>query len=169
MKVTQPLLSLDWNLLFSAITVIVLFFILKHFFFEKVHSFMVNREKEIQDSLDNAQTVNEQAQEKLEIYQSKLDNADEESRKILKAARDEAKIQAKEIVDEAGEKARDMIEHAQKEIRREQYNARKELREEVGGMAMLAAEQILERELSDRDQQDILGRIIKEAEEKPWN
>ena len=40
MKVYQPLLYVDWNLLFSAVTVLVLFLILKHFFFEKVHDFM---------------------------------------------------------------------------------------------------------------------------------
>ena len=38
MELYQPLLSLNWNMLFTAITVIVLFFILKHFFFEKVHN-----------------------------------------------------------------------------------------------------------------------------------
>ena len=38
MELYQPLLSLNWNMLFTAITVIVLFFILKHFFFEKVHT-----------------------------------------------------------------------------------------------------------------------------------
>ena len=169
MKVTQPLLSLDWNLLFSAVTVIVLFFILKHFFFEKVHAFMVNREKEIQGSLEHADTVNQQAQAHLAAYEARLAGAEEESRQILKAARDEAKIQAKEIVEDANEKARLLLEHSQKEIRREKYNARKELQDEVGSLAMMAAEQILERELSEADHQEIVGRIIKEAEEKPWN
>ena len=40
MKMVQPLLSFNWNLVFTAVTVIVLYLILKHFFFEKVHQFM---------------------------------------------------------------------------------------------------------------------------------
>ena len=42
-KLYQGLLEINWNLLFSAITVLVLYLILKHFFFEKVHNFMEAR------------------------------------------------------------------------------------------------------------------------------
>ncbi len=169
MELYQPLMSLNWNMLFTAITVIVLFFILKHFFFEKVHNFMVQREKEIKDSLDNAAKTNEEADKRLQIYEEKLAGADSESRQILKAARDEAKVQAKEILDDAGEKARALIEHSQKEIRREKYNARKELQEELSTLAVMAAEKIVEKELNPEDQKEIVDKIIEEAEEKPWS
>lgn len=169
MEMIQPLLTLNWNLLFTVITVIVLFIVLKVFFFEKVHNFMVNRENEIRSSIENADHVNKLADEKLQNYEAKIANVETEGRQILKAARDEAKVQAKEIVDSANEKARNLIDHSQKEIRREQYNARKELKEEVGSLAMMAAEQILEKELSPENHEEIINKIIKEAEEKPWS
>ena len=50
----QGLLEINWNLLFSAITVLVLYLILKHFFFEKVHKFMVARQEAVQKELDDA-------------------------------------------------------------------------------------------------------------------
>lgn len=169
MEMIQPLLSLDWNLLFSLVTVVVLFIILKVFFFEKVHKFMMDRENAVKSSLEHADHVNKLADEKLQNYESKISNVENEGRQILKAARDEAKVQAREIVDSANEKARYLMDHSQKEIRREQYNARKELKEEVGSLAMMAAEQILEKELSPEDHEEIINRIIKEAEEKPWS
>ena len=169
MELYQPLLSLNWNMLFTAITVIVLFFILKHFFFEKVHNFMVEREKQVRESLENAEKTNEEADKKLKTYEEKLAGADSESRQILKAARDEAKVQAREILDEADEKARALIEHSQKEIRREKYNARKELQEELGSLAVMAAENTVEKELRPEDHKEIVDKIIEEAEEKPWS
>lgn len=169
MKVYQPLLYIDWNLLFSAITVLVLFLILKHFLFEKVHDFMIAREEEVEASFQRAEEVNRQADEKLEKYEATLAGVEEDGRKIMKAARDEAKRQAEAIVGDAAKQARDMIDHAEKEIRREKYNARKELQEEIGSMAMMAAEQILQRELTTDAQQEIVNNIIKEAEENPWN
>ena len=168
MKVYQPLLYVDWNLLFSAITVLVLFLILKHFFFEKVHDFMVAREEEIEDKFQRAEDVNRQADEKLEKYEATLANVEEDGRKIMKAARDEAKVQAAAIMEEANRHAHDLIAHAQKEIRREQYNARKELQEEIGNLAMMAAEQIMQRELTTDVQHEVVNKIIKEAEETPW-
>lgn len=169
MKMYQPLLELNWNLFFTLVTVIVLFIILKVFFFEKVHKFMVDRENEIKSSIDNADNINKLADEKLQNYEAKIANVETESRQILKAARDEAKVQAKEIVESANEKARNLIDHSQKEIRREQYNARKELKEEVGSLAMMAAERILEKELSPEAHEEIINKIIKEADEKPWS
>lgn len=169
MEMRQSLLSLDWNLLFSLVTVVVLFIILKVFFFEKVHKFMVDRENAIKSSIENADNVNKLADEKLQNYETKISNVENEGRQILKSARDEAKAQAREIVDSANERARNLIEHSQKEIRREQYNARKELKEEVGTLAMMAAEQILEKELSPESHEEIINKIIKEAEDKPWS
>ena len=169
MEMYQPLLSINWNLLFTAVTIIVLFIILKVFFFEKVHKFMMDRENEIRSSIENADNVNKLADEKLQNYEAKIANVEMESRQMLKAARDEAKVQAKEIVDSANEKARNLIDHSQKEIRREQYNARKELKEEVGNLAMMAAEQILEKELSPETHEEIINKIIEEADEKPWS
>ena len=169
MEMYQPLLTINWNLLFTAVTIIVLFIILKEFFFEKVHKFMMDRENEIRSSIENADNVNKLADEKLQNYEAKIANVEMESRQMLKAARDEAKVQAKEIVDSANEKARNLIDHSQKEIRREQYNARKELKEEVGNLAMMAAEQILEKELSPETHEEIINKIIEEADEKPWS
>ena len=158
MEMYQPLLTINWNLLFTAVTIIVLFIILKVFFFEKVHKFMMDRENEIRSSIENADNVNKLADEKLQNYEAKIANVEMESRQMLKAARDEA-----------NEKARNLIDHSQKEIRREQYNARIELKEEVGNLAMMAAEQILEKELSPETHEEIINKIIEEADEKPWS
>lgn len=164
------LVSIDWfNMLMTMISVIVLYFILKHFFFEKVNNFMEKRAKEVEDTLQNADDLQKQAQEKLESYNAQLANAEAEGRQIVKVARDEAKSQAKMIMDEANEKARETMEHARKEIRRERFNAQKELRDEVGSLAMMAAEKILEREVDQKTNQDIVDGLIKEAEEKSWN
>lgn len=169
MKMVQPLLSFNWNLVFTAVTVIVLYLILKHFFFEKVHQFMIDREKSVQDSLDQAEEVNRNARAQKLLYEEKMAGVEAESRQILKNARDEAKVQAKEIIDDADQKAREMIEHSRKEIRREQFNARKELQEEVGSLAILAAEKIMEKELKPSDHEELVNRIIEEADKKPWS
>ncbi len=109
MEMYQPLLTINWNLLFTAVTIIVLFIILKVFFFEKVHKFMMDRENEIRSSIENADNVNKLADEKLQNYEAKIANVEMESRQMLKAARDEAKVQAKEIVDSANEKKQEIL------------------------------------------------------------
>ena len=60
---------------------------------------MIDREKNVQASLDHAEEVNRNAEEQKLLYEAKMAGAEAESRQLLKAARDEAKVQAKEIID----------------------------------------------------------------------
>jgi F-type H+-transporting ATPase subunit b len=153
----------------SIITFLVLFLILKHFLFEKVHDFMEARTKEVEDSLNNAAETNRLADAKLKDYEERISNVESESREIIKKARDEAKVQADTIVEEANEKAHLTIEQAQQQIEREKLTARKELRTEVGNLAMMAAGKILEKEVDAAEHQEIVDKIIEEAEKDPWN
>lgn len=169
MEMYQPLLAFNWNLLFSAVTVLVLFLVLKHFFFEKVHNFMKEREKAVESALKNAADVNVEAQKKLENYESQLANAEKESREIIKAARDQAKVQAESILEEADLKANKIIEQSHKNIKRDKIQARKELRDEVSSLALIAAGKIMEKELNPEEHEEIINRILKDAEDEPWN
>lgn len=169
MTVYEPLLALNWNLLFSAITVLVLFLILKKFFFEKVHNFMEEREKEVRTQFETAEENNRLAEQKLMDYEERIKNYQSEGREIIKAAKDDAKVQAQSILDDAKEKARIAIEKSEAEIERQKNNARRELKDEIGTLAVMAAERIMEKELSDKNQSEIVDRIIKEAEEEKWS
>ncbi|MGN0732930.1 MAG: F0F1 ATP synthase subunit B [Emergencia sp.] len=169
MTVYEPLLALNWNLLFSAITVLVLFLILKKFFFEKVHNFMEERENEVRTQFETAEENNRLAEQKLMDYEEKIKNYQSEGREIIKAAKDDAKVQAQSILDDAKEKARIAIEKSEAEIERQKNNARRELKDEIGTLAVMAAERIMEKELSDKNQSEIVDRIIREAEEEKWS
>jgi F-type H+-transporting ATPase subunit b len=129
---------------------------------------MEKRSQDIQDSLDNAEVKSREADEKLKDYEERIANVDIESRTIIKKARDEAKVQADGIVNEANEKARKAIEHSDKEIERERFNARKQLKEEVSDLAIMAAGKIMEKEITPDDHEEIVNKIIEEAEDEPW-
>ena len=90
-------------------------------------------------------------------------------REIIRQARDNAKDQAQGIIDRANDKSRELIEHSQEQIQRERFDARKRLREEVGDLAVLAAGRIMEKEISADDHEDIINRVIEEADERPWS
>ena len=169
MTVYDPLLALNWNLLFSAITVLVLFLILKKFFFEKVHNFMEERENEVRTQFETAEENNRLAEQKLMDYEERIKNYQSEGREIIKAAKDDAKVQAQSILDDAKEKARVAVEKSEAEIERQKNNARRELKDEIGSLAVMAAERIIEKELSDRNQSEIVDKIIREAEEERWS
>lgn len=167
-KLYQGLLEINWNLLFSAITVLVLYLILKHFFFEKVHKFMEARKAAVQDNLDRAKATEEEAQALLSEYQATLSNAEEEKRAIIKKAKAEADRRAGAIVGEAKIQAQQIVSEAHENMRAEEEKAVVQLKKEVSSLAVLAAERIMQRELDEKSQQALVDQVLEEAAREKW-
>ena len=167
-KLYQGLLEINWNLLFSAITVLVLYLILKHFFFEKVHKFMEARKAAVQDNLDRAKATEEEAQALLSEYQATLSNAEEEKRAIIKKAKAEADRRADAIVGEAKIQALQIVSEAHENMRAEEEKAVVQLKKEVSSLAVLAAERIMQRELDEKSQQALVDQVLEEAAREKW-
>lgn len=170
MEVTlnQGLIEFNWNLLFSMITVLVLYLILKRFFFEKVHDFMVNRERAIQRSLNEADNKRNTADKKLVEYNNKISGIEEDGRKIVGDAKKRANEVSEKIILEANSSAKLIISKAEIEVRHRKEDAEKEMRNEIAQLAVLAAEKIIERELDDVKHNDIVDGIIEKAGKAQW-
>ena len=124
-RLYQNLLEFNWNLLFTAVTVFVLYLILKHFFFEKVHNFMMARKAMIEEELMNADQESKKASKLLEEYSKTLANAEEEKRQIIKEAKVIADERADAIVSDAKKEAAQIIVDAHKKIERPYLSSRR--------------------------------------------
>ena len=160
----QDLLTINWNLIFSIITVLVLILILKHFFFEKVKKFMDERKAKVEEQFQKAEESENQAREKLDEYNEILAGAEKEKRVIIADAMENAKLQANSVLDEARKEAADIREKSRLQIEREKIAARKEIHNEVGDLAVQLAEKILESELDEDAQASVIDEIISKSE-----
>ena len=167
-RLYQNLLEFNWNLLFTAVTVFVLYLILKHFFLEKVHNFMMARKAMIEEELMNADQESKKASKLLEEYSKTLANAEEEKRQIIKEAKVIADERADAIVSDAKKEAAQIIVDAHKKIEAEEEKAVSQLKKDIGKLAVLTAEQIMQKELGDEDRQELVDKVIEEAGSGKW-
>lgn len=165
----SPIIELNWTSLMILINLVILYFIMKRFFFEKIHNFMVARENAIKDAFESAANTNRMAVEKLEAYNKQIAQIEGQGREIIQKAKNKADTQAVGILDEASDKANVIIKQAEKEIARQQTKAIAEMKTEVGTLALMAAEKIMEKNLEDTgDQDEIIDKILKEAGTSGW-
>lgn len=170
MKVTtQPLFDFNWNMIFSVITFLVLFAVLYHFFFKKVHAFMQQRSKDVEDTIARADSREREADLKLQSYEKKMENMELESRKMISSARAEAGIQAETIIKEAEEKAALIEKQTQSKLKQQSQDAEHKLRKEIGNLAVLAAEKIMEKEINPDEQEEVINKILEKRGEDVWN
>lgn len=167
-KLYQGLLEFNWNLLFSALTMLVLYLILKRFFFEKVYCFMADRQAHIEEQLHHASQTESQALLLLDEYSRTLAHAEEEKRDILRRARQEADARADTIISQAKEEAENLTAQGRARLKEEEAKAIRHLQEEIAGMAILAAGRLLEHELDQEGQQELVDKTIREVTEGKW-
>ena len=162
------LIEINWSIIMIWITVIVLFLVLKKFFFEKVKNFMETRSNSIQDDFYSAEAVNRRADEKMQNYTKRIANVEAEGREIIRDAKIKADAQAREIIEDANKQATEIMNKAEKNIEREKQKAMEEMRKEVAALAMLAAERIVEREIQNIGQDEIVDEVINKARSTGW-
>jgi len=162
------LIEFNWTLVMNWVTVIVLFLILKKFFFERVHNFMVARQNAIQDAYDNAEAVNHKADERLDTYNKRIAHIESEGREIIKNAKLKAEKQANDIIEEANKKAEMMIEHAVKEIEKEKVHAIADMKDQIITLSLLAAEKIMEKDFEREGHEAFIDNIIEQTGASKW-
>lgn len=162
------LIEINWSIVMIWITVIVLFLVLKKFFFEKIKNFTENRANSIQDAFDSAEAVNRRADEKMQNYNKRIANVEAEGREIIKEAKLKADAQAREIIEDANKQASEILSKAEKNIEREKAKAMEEVRQEIAALAILAAEKIVEREIQNVGQDEIIDEVINRARSTGW-
>ena len=168
MEMTQGLIEFNWSSLMILCNVFILYLILRKFFWEKIKKFMDDRAAAVQDAIDAAEAQNRRADEKMANYSKRIANVEEEGREIIKASKQQADAQAQIIIEEARKQASDIIAKAEKTIEQEKSQAMEEMRKEIASIAMLAAEQIVGREIDSVGQDAIIDQAIEDARSAKW-
>lgn len=153
------MLSLDLNLVWNIINLVVLYLVLRHFLFKPVMGIMDKRRQIIEDGLRNAQDAQNDAMKMKQEYEDALKGAKQESVQIVENARSAAKNEYDRIVAEAGEKAGSIIENAKETVRVERERTMRELQGEIAGLAVASAAKIVGKTAD----QDLYDQFLKEV------
>ena len=156
------------DLIFAVANFLILVLILGKFLYKPFLGILEKRKQTREDAFTNAEATNRKADEKYEAYTKKLARAEAESREIIKNARLKADDHANMIVEEAKAEAARIKLQAEKEAVREKEKALREVREQIGQLAILAAEQILEKEVAAEGQEEIIDRVLEKAGTSQW-
>ncbi len=154
--------GINWYLVLAqAINFLVILYLLKRYVYKPVFNILKKREEMVKKGIDDAK-----------IAKETLEKAEEERRKIIKDARDDAKL----ILDEANTSSREIIHTAQdkakkqtlvtlhdakEEIEREARITEKKIQGNIGAFIEKILHESLREYLSSSDQNIIIEKIIQ--------
>jgi F-type H+-transporting ATPase subunit b len=138
----------------------VLFFVLRAVLFKPVTKFMAERSAKIQDAIAQAEKDKNQANALLDQYAEQLRSAEAEAETILKAARENAQVEADRIIAGGRETAESLLANARKQIEAEQRAAAAAFRREAAGLVVAASARLLSRELRTEDSRQYAELVL---------
>jgi F-type H+-transporting ATPase subunit b len=147
------------KLAIQAFNFLLLMFILYRLAYKPLLRMMDERSARIRNDLDEARRLREESERDRETYRAQISQARDEARTILEEATGVAgKIRQQALADAEAQSAQTLV-RAREEIEREKEQAIAELRREVADLAIMAATQVVRRNLDGADQR----RLVEEA------
>ena len=98
-------------------------------------------------------------------YEQKMSGAREEADRVIRTATESANAMSESIVSDAREQASQLKRRAETEIEMERRRAFDEVKGELSGIALDIAQQVIEREVSEKDHEAFINEFIENVGE----
>ncbi|HAF58118.1 MAG TPA: ATP synthase F0 subunit B [Opitutae bacterium] len=155
--------GVDWPMLIAqAINFLIVAFVIWKFAFKNILSTIKEREKQISDSLKNADRIKLELEETEKQQQQTLQDASLEAKKTISTAQDQAKAFIEAQKDDARKQAEEIISKAKIAMEQERERVLMEAREEIASLVVLTASKVLSKDLSDEEKEKFSSRATQE-------
>lgn len=154
-----------WNIAFTVINLLVLYWFMRHFLVGRVRAIINKRQAMIEQDLDSASNSKNEALEMKKQYEKSIGHAGEEAARIVEAAKTKAELEYEKVMNQAKTDAQKKLQEAEMTMAVEREKAMHELETSIAGLAMVAAAKLLEEQKSGSVDQDAYNRFIAKAGE----
>ena len=149
-----------WQILVSLANLVILFLLIKHFLYKPVKRMLENRQNTIDSEYLKAEEAKNKALADKTAYEEKLSDSKAEADDVIQSAVSIAKARESEILADAKREAEAIVKKAEDNAALELKKAEKSIKDEIVGVSTLLAEKILEREISEKDNKELIDSFI---------
>ncbi|RSL29683.1 ATP synthase F0 subunit B [Salibacterium salarium] len=151
------------DVVFSIVTFVILMLVLRKFAWGPIMNMMKQREEHVASEIETAEKNRQDAEKYVEEQRQELERAKDEAQSIIENAKKTSEKQGEDIIAQSRAEAERMKENALADIAREKEQAVAELREQVGSLSVMIASKIIEKELDEKEQEQLIEDYVKEA------
>ncbi len=155
--------GIDWPMFTAQVINFTLVALAIWFFaFKKILSTIKEREKQIADSLKNADKIKLELEETEKKQNETLQEASLKAKKTVSMAQEQAKSFIESQKEEARKQAEEIIQKAKVSMELERQKVLKEARNEIASLVVLATTKVLQRELNEDEKSRFAEAAAKE-------
>ena len=141
---------------FIIVALIIWFLILK-----PLTKKMAERQKMIDDSIENSKKVQHNLEKSEQHFQKRVDEAKVEANKVVERATQEAEKMAGSMKVKAKQEIELLVDQARRNISIERDKTKAEIKAEAGEMIVAALEKILSEKITDKKDKELIAEMVK--------
>ena len=151
------------SLIAYLINFVILLTILYFVGYKRILGMLEQRSERIRESVETAERVRQESAQQQEELEKRLEEGRQEGQNLLAQAREMADNYREEERERARQEAEALVARARADIQRERDEAIEEVRRHFAELAILAAEQVIERSLDESAHRDIIEKVLEES------
>ena len=164
----NALLQFDPGLMiWTVVTFLFTFVALRLIAWKPILGALDEREGRIKESLEKAEQAKAQAEQAIAENKANMEASLRRSQELVAEARQEAEKVRTEARDEARAEARKILDEGRRQLEVERRAAVAELRREAASLAIRAAEQLLKKNLGERENRRLVEDFLDQLPEPP--
>lgn len=145
---------------------LVLLIALSYFVWKPVKKVMDDREQFIHDEINDAEKRKEESIKVKEENEELLKKTQSEISEMMDNAKEQAKQEQEAIIHDANTRANQLIKDAKADVESEKEKAVRDINDQVAELSVLIAEKMISKEISQKDQEELVTKYIQEAGDK---
>ena len=159
------MLTLNWNIIWTFVDLIVLYVLMKKFLFARVQKVLDQRQEMIQGQMDHAKEQEASANQNLQQAQETVENATKEAREKAQRILEAASEKEKEQLQASEEEAKRILISSRKQAEQERKKLLADTQDEMVTIAMLAARKAVGNNINEEKEKALFEDLLKKVGE----
>ena len=157
------MLTLNLNLLYTVVNILVLFLLLRKFLYKPVMNIIAQRQKQVDDALNAAETSKKEAAAAMNAAQEKLCGVDNEAAARRTAYEQQAETEKQQLLADARKQADAIVAEGKAAAEAERQNKLRQADAQTTTLARAMCEKLLSRNLTEQDDARLLDDLLEKA------
>lgn len=159
------MLTLNWNIIWTFVDLIVLYVLMKKSLFARVQKVLDQRQEMIQGQMDHAKEQEALANQNLQQAQETVENATKEAREKAQRILEAASKKEKEQLQASEEEAKRILISSRKQAEQERKKLLADTQDEMVTIAMLAARKAVGNNINEEKEKALFEDLLKKVGE----
>lgn len=161
------MLKLDWNILWTFIDLLLIYWVLRRFLFRPVNRVLEQRQAMIQHDLQDAAENKQQAEALKTSYEKAMQDIKQEEMQLLATAKENAIANYHTMMEEAKREVQQFRKDAERNAEEERKRTLQNLQRNTADMVILAAQKVAQKQITSEVNQQMIDGFLAEVGEQP--